>query len=225
MTTQSDMSTAYLDWEVRWRSDEGRSDWLEPEVDVRNLSASLLSSGARRVLDLGCGVGRHSLHLASLGFSVCALDASKSGINHALGTAGKAKNRIDFRVGAMTDLPYEDDSFDYVLAWNVIYHGDGTVVRRCIREISRVLKPGCLYQGTMLSKRNINYRSGREVAPNTLVGGDTSDKEHPHYYCNARDLIELFEGFEIMSLSDREQKKPGSYHWHLVAESIKATVA
>lgn len=70
----------------------------------------------------------------------------------------------------------------------------------------------------MLSKRNINYRIGREIAPNTLVGGDTSDKIHPHYYCNALELVRLFEGFELLSLVDREHQHSGSYHWHMVAE-------
>ncbi len=221
MTKHAGMSTAYLDWEVRWRSEEGRADWLEPEADVRNLSAHLHHAGVRKVLDLGCGVGRHTLYLAALGFAVSALDASESGLAHAREITDQLKCQIDFRVGSMTDLPYEDNSFDYVLAWNVIYHGDGAVVRRSIGEIARVLKPGRIYQGTMLSKRNINYRLGREIAANTLIGGNTSDKEHPHYYCNARELVALFEGFELISVIEREQRKPGSYHWHLVAESVE----
>jgi SAM-dependent methyltransferase len=122
----------------------------------------------------------------------------------------------------MTVLPYDDESFDYVLAWNVIYHGDESVVRKTIEEIRRVLRPGGYYQGTMLSKRNAEYvdRMGEEIAPNTLAGGTTSDKAHPHYYCSAGELTGLFEGFELLSLVDREQKKPGSYHWVMVAEKV-----
>jgi hypothetical protein len=39
----------------------------------------------------------------------------------------------------------------------------------CWQEIWRVLKPGALYQGTMLPTRNINYGRGRTVAPDTFV--------------------------------------------------------
>jgi hypothetical protein len=85
-----------------------------------------------------------------------------------------------------------------------------------------VLKPGGSYQGTMLSKRNVKYGKGEEVAPNTFVDAaidpDDSDKIHPHFYCKAAELVELFAEFELLSLIDQEHAKPGSWHWHMVAE-------
>jgi hypothetical protein len=45
-----------------------------------------------------------------------------------------------------------------VLSWNVIYHGTLGDVGRRLAEIWRVLKPGALYQGTMLPTRNITAR-------------------------------------------------------------------
>ena len=52
---------------------------------------------------------------------------------------------IDTRIGQMTRLPYAAAQFDYVLAFNVIYHGDAAIVRRVLDEIRRVLKPGGLF--------------------------------------------------------------------------------
>src|SRR3546814_2143005 len=79
----------------------------------------------------------------------------------------------------MTDLPYADASFDYVLSFNVIYHGDAGVVGRAVAEIYRVLKPGGLFHGTLLSKRNRNYGLGREIAPDTFViDGAARSDEH-----------------------------------------------
>ena len=120
----------------------------------------------------------------------------------------------------MLALPVPDESCDYVLAWNVIYHGDRDVVRQCLGEIRRVLKPGGIYQGTMLSKRNGRFGKGKEVAPNTFVIHDESDKAHPHFYCDAAELVGLFQGFELQSLLDLPHQKPGSYHWHLVADRL-----
>src|SRR3546814_1748958 len=86
----------------------------------------------------------------------------------------------------MTELPYADASFDYVLSLNVIYHGDAGVVGRAVAEIYRVLKPGGLFHGTLLSKRNRNYGLGREIAPDTFViDGADGDKGHPHCYGDA----------------------------------------
>ena len=75
-----------------------------------------------------------------------------------------------------------------------------------------MLKPGGIFQGTMLSKRNASYGVGAEVAPNTFVDAgidpDDTDKVHPHFYCNAAELVALFAGFELLSLIDQEHPSP-----------------
>ena len=120
----------------------------------------------------------------------------------------------------MTELPYADATFDYVLAFNVIYHGDRMIVERAIAEIRRVLKPTALYQGTMLSKRDTSRLSGQEISPDTFIGKSSGDKDHPHFYCNARELVGHFSGFELISLLDKEHSRRGSWHWHLCAERL-----
>lgn len=220
LTNQS--ATAHQAWENRWQSESGRADWLNPDPDVAAIVPLLRSRNCQSVLDLGCGVGRHACYLASEGFDVHAMDASPSGLGFAANQATEHGLEITCRQGLMTALPYDDASFDYVLSFNVIYHGDGEVVARSIAEIHRALKPGGLFQGTMLSKRNANYGIGVEVAPHTFVISDAGDgdKNHPHYYCKAGELVSLFEDFELLSLVDREHERPGSYHWHLVAERL-----
>jgi hypothetical protein len=61
---------------------------------------------------------------------------------------------------------------------------------------------------------------GEEIAPNTFVIANDGDKDHPHFYCNARELLELYDGFELLSLTDKLHEKPGSWHWHLLAERL-----
>jgi 2-polyprenyl-3-methyl-5-hydroxy-6-metoxy-1,4-benzoquinol methylase len=176
-----DTATAHHEWDRRWRDDAGRSDWLKPEVDVAAAIEMLRAREARDALDLGCGVGRHALALAEAGFAVAALDGSDSGIAYLQASAARHGLTVDAQSGLMTELPFDDGSFDFVLAWNVIYHGDPAIVDRCVAEIWRVLRPGGLYQGTMLSKRNGNFGVGREVAPDTFVIDGIDDKAHPHF--------------------------------------------
>lgn len=219
--TESSTETAHQAWQRNWATESGRAHWIEPEPDVIATAAGLPREPALPVLDLGCGVGRHALYLASLGFSVSACDASPEGIAVTAEEARKRRLTVDVSEGHMTDLPYETGQFAYVLSWNVIYHGDPQVVRQSISEIHRVLRPTGLYQGTMLSKRNESYNQGREIAPNTFIqdeGGIDGDKTHPHFYCDAAEAVGLFEGFELISLVDQEQRGPGSKHWHIVAE-------
>jgi 2-polyprenyl-3-methyl-5-hydroxy-6-metoxy-1,4-benzoquinol methylase len=211
------LATAAAEWDRRWQAEEGRADWLEPEREVIATAEQCHAAGGRVALDIGCGIGRHALALASIGFQVTGIDGSGSGLVHAARDAERHGLSIDFRNGSMLALPLADASCDYVLAWNVIYHGDRDVVDKCVAEIARVLKPGGTYHGTMLSKRNRNFGAGREVAPDTFVIDAVSDKAHPHFYCDARTLANIFTGFEPLSLIDREHSQPGSWHWHLVA--------
>ena len=214
-------ATAHLEWDKRWQTKAGRADWLKPDRDVVQFIQQLTPSASNlRVLDLGCGVGRHTIYLAQSGFETYGLDGSDAGLSYAKQTACDLNLDIHLTQGSMEALPYDRAFFDYVLAFNVIYHGDPTVVSRCLAEIHRVLKPGCFFQGTMLSKRNGKYGQGMEIAPNTFVIPNEDDKDHPHFYCYALELCQLLSGFEVQSLKDQVHKKPGSWHWHLIAERL-----
>jgi tellurite methyltransferase len=213
-------ATAHRAWDQCWRDDADRAEWLVPDPEVMEAIELLRVRGARRVFDLGCGVGRHLVPLARAGFETHGLDGSEAGLAHARRALEEAGLVATLRLGLMTALPYADRSFDYVLAFNVIYHGDATVVQRTVAEIRRVLRPGGLYQGTMLSRRNVNYGRGTEVAPDTWTREGDVDKGHPHFYCDAAGLLSVFGGFEPLSLVDRVHRQPGSWHWHLLAERI-----
>lgn len=214
-------ASAHRSWDERWKSGEGREEWLNPDPLVLHWAQARRLQGAQTALDLGCGVGRHSLALARLGYVTTAIDASLAGLEYSRRAAEEEGLAIIFERGDMTDLPFPDASFDYVLSLNVIYHGDAQVVREALQEIRRVLKPGGVFQGTMLSKRNARYGEGREIAPNIFIKDDADgDKDHPHFYCNARELVDLFEGFEILALEDHEQKGAGTWHWYVVAEPV-----
>src|SRR5437764_6414564 len=186
--------TAVEAWDKRWATDDGRADWLEPHPAVVALLPELRARGARRVLDLGCGVGRHALLLAEQGFAVEAIDGSPAGLAVLRESAAARGLTLGLRQGAADALPFDDMSFDFVLSWNVIYHGTLGDVGHRLAEIWRVLKPGALFQGTMLTTRNANYGIGRLVAPGTFVVDGAEEKGHPHFYCTASDLVALFAG-------------------------------
>ncbi|MEN2984151.1 MAG: methyltransferase domain-containing protein [Dictyoglomaceae bacterium] len=55
--------------------------WDNPSEDIYYTLSRWKRLGKTRLLDLGCGKGRHALFFAKEGFEVYALDISESGIN------------------------------------------------------------------------------------------------------------------------------------------------
>jgi tellurite methyltransferase len=220
MSDQKDYATAHQAWDNRWADEIIRQDWIKPEPLVVDSLPFLVQRNVWTVLDIGCGIGRHAIYLAGHGFEVTGIDLSESGLDTARQTTREAGVAVDYRPGDFTDLPVDANSVDLAIAWNVIYHGDERVVQQAISEIQRVLKPGGLFLGTMISKRHDRYGDGTEVEPNTFIVEDDDEKAHAHFYCNDRELITLLDGFQLFLLQDRQQREPGTWHWEFLAEQI-----
>ncbi len=214
--------TAHRYWNTEWQTADPDSPWAKPEPWVME-HAGTLPPGSH-ILDLGAGIGRHALALAALGHHVTALDAAEASVAAINAAAAAQRLPVQTHLAAMTDLPFATASFDHVLSWNVIYHGDESIVRRTFAEIARVTRPGGSVMATMLSARRVPVEqakaTGRQISRKTWVFDGPGDKVHPHYFCTAPDLLALMPKFEIVTLFDRPHDKPGSWHWHLLAERL-----
>jgi SAM-dependent methyltransferase len=92
-----------------------------------------LPAGAR-ILDAGCGSGRMLDELAAYG-EVSGIDLSETAA-----AAARARGHAEVRVGPLETLPWEDDAFDLVTAFDVIEHTPDD--RRTLAELRRVTRPG-----------------------------------------------------------------------------------
>jgi SAM-dependent methyltransferase len=92
-----------------------------------------------RILDAGCGAGRHAAPLAAAGYGVVGLDGS----HPLLRAARRAARGARFVHGSYAALPFEDGAFEAVLCLGTAlgYLGDAGD-RAALREFRRVLAPG-----------------------------------------------------------------------------------
>ena len=96
------------------------------------------------VLDLGCGVGRFTFRLAKLCKEVWGVDSSPAAIEFCKQYAQKfAVHNVKFQVADARELPFSDETFDWVLSVTVLQHivHENDLIDS-IKEILRVTKKG-----------------------------------------------------------------------------------
>jgi SAM-dependent methyltransferase len=96
------------------------------------------SAGLGPVADLGCGTGRITAHLDSLGLDTFGIDLSPTMVD----MARSAHPLLRFDVGSIGDLDLSDASVGGVLAWYSTIHTPPQDLSRVFAEFARVLAPG-----------------------------------------------------------------------------------
>lgn len=84
---------------------KGEVDFIEKEISFNK---------EVRILDIGCGTGRHSIELASRGYHVTGIDLSPSMVKKANELARKENLTIDFQVRDARDFNFEG-AFDLAI--------------------------------------------------------------------------------------------------------------
>jgi len=95
-----------------------------------------------RVLEIAPGPGYFAIELARLGdYQITGLDISKSFVEMAQKNAAEAGVKVEFRQGNASDIPFADDSFDFMFCQAAFKNFSQPV--RAITEMHRVLQaPG-----------------------------------------------------------------------------------
>jgi SAM-dependent methyltransferase/uncharacterized protein YbaR (Trm112 family) len=116
-------SEMYPEWESNFR------DYMFPRVEE--------SFRGERVLDAGCGIGRHAYYAARYGAEVWAVDISDAVEVAARNTRGTGVRIVQ---ADLNHLPFREESFDLVYSMGVLHHLDDP--ERAFRYLLRFVKPG-----------------------------------------------------------------------------------
>ena len=133
----------------RWYEDAFGTGYLRvyPHRDLaaaRAEIAGLLERGvAGRVLDLGCGFGRHCLALVEAGLDAFGLDLSRELLLRSRGLPGGRALGGRLACGDFRSLPFAAGAFDTVLMlFSSFGYFDDASNARVLDEVARVLSPG-----------------------------------------------------------------------------------
>jgi len=219
------VSTPETSWETLWNQADLRAEWQEPAEEVRDLLLFLQPQQRRRVLDIGCGVGRHLLLFARAGFETYGIEPTDSGLSHCRAALQRSGVTAHLLKGEMHDLSsFEAGFFDVVVCWHVIYHAYLATIVTTLREIHRVLRPSGFLVITFNSTKNRHFGEGTEVEPHTFVGAHNKiDGDLPHHFSTREEVLGLLESFRVISIEEREdtyagQVAPQTYHWRVIAQ-------
>lgn len=178
--------------------------WLKPSEEAVAMMYRWKRQGCKKVLDIGCGKGRHALLFAQNGFEVSAIDISASAVEETLQALSAYSAVCHVSRADMRDLPFDDGTFDAVFSYLTINHSDTAGVRKIVNEMHRVLKPGGEVFFTLGSSENPSYKSKKYpmLDKYTLINMEEGPEEgEPHFYADEEILYELLEPFAIIWLN------------------------
>jgi SAM-dependent methyltransferase len=117
--------------------------WLNTPLEITRLISLLNLEPGAKVLDLCCGVGRHSIELAKKGFPVTGVDRTKSYITQAKLKSKQAKLAISFIQADMREF-CQPKSFDAVINMFTAfgYFENPNDDKRVVKKVYQSLKPG-----------------------------------------------------------------------------------
>lgn len=205
-------------WNELFNQEEFR--WKHPHEEVVELVPLLKERSAVRVLDLGCGAGRHLVHMAQCGFQMFGLDQAETGLMHSREWLGRENLQADLAMGDIEYIPFPDNFFDAVISIYVVYHKTRSGLEGVLSEMHRVLKPGGVALFSLQAKRGIRYGSGIEIEKDTFIPESGLDYGIPHHFSDLAEIAELVKAFAPMKI-EFEANRNGEMrhsHWQVLVE-------
>lgn len=180
---------------------------------VKGVAEDLKEQGKTRILDLGCGFGRHLIYLAKEGFDATGIDISQEAVEMAKEKLKERNLEAEAIQADMKDLPLPDEEFEAVLAITVIGHATKPDIEKTVREIHRVLKDGGFFYGNLPSKGDSRYDTGEPIEEGetyrTKEYGFGRGMREIHSFYTKKEIEELFSEFseaevELFTLKNGE---------------------
>ncbi len=205
--------------------------FLKIKKELPDFVKLLKKKGARKILDLGSGSGRHVIYFAREGLDSFGIDIAEEGLKITKDWLKRENLKADLKVGDIyKKLPYPNNFFDAILTTGVICHNNIAEIRRTIKEMDRILKPqGYIFVNVRKNRKYSKIGSnkilpfGKEktlckiTSPRTCVPLEGGEKGLIHYNFTKDSLKKEFKNFKIQEIWEGSDKR----HLNIIGISRK----
>lgn len=182
------------------------------EVVVQYVFRNFARDNKTKVLDLGCGAGRHCYFMSKENLDVYGVDISLDGVEYTKTLLDQNDLKGNIKIGSTDDIPFEDNMFDGLISYGVLYYCSIQEIKESVKEIYRVLKKGGKALIIVRSTEDYRYGDGVQIEENTfLISEDDESKGafnengmKMHFFTR-NELINLFDEFNIISIDTIEE--------------------
>lgn len=153
--------------------------------------------GKAKILDCGAGGVTPPLSLFyTFGYETTGIELDMKQINKANIFSQNNKQELNIKIGDMTDLDFDDNTFDFVYSYNSIFHMKKIQIEKAIKEMKRVLKPNGLIFVNFLSIDDFRFGEGPHLGDNQYEQMD--DEPVIHSYFDYDEADKYFEDMKFM---------------------------
>lgn len=160
------------------------------------------------ILDLGCGAGRHLKFLAENGFEAYGCDYSSSGIKASQELLASANLKANFEIASVDNLPYDDEFFDGLICFGVLYYNDKESIQKAAGEIFRVLKKGSKALILVRNLEDYRYEKAKKLSKYEVIIQENDEKrsafkenDMPMYFFDKDEVKRVFYHFKNLEIN------------------------
>lgn len=204
----------------------------EKDCDTEPELAAFLGSGSSKIgthgLDIGCGLGRHTLAALRMGYKMTAIDFSETAVRATRQRVKTEGFEADVRCASMHALPFQDGRFDFAFSWCVLNHGPRFLFEKAITEAIRSLRFGGFLFGCVMSQNDSRFGNGRKVSADCFAFTEGPEAGVFHYFPTERDIARVLSRNSVIERIDEvflETEENRFYHPKLSRSSYFEFVA
>lgn len=195
---ESALDISETEWELVWNEIYHKQGEVQKGIlpTVVEAVKTFKEHKVKKVLDLGCGMGRHSIYLKEAGFDVTACDISEKAVETTKKKFERLGYQLDTAVCDMRELPFKEETFDAVLCVWTSGHGTLEDMKKHASEMLRVVKENGTIFVDYPSIEDERYGVGTEIEVNTFLDNMPGEEKIPHHYSNFSEIEAVYEGYK-----------------------------